>query len=28
MHKLQSPTTFGNTDKTSDAYKIIYSHAH
>jgi len=28
MHKLESPTTFGYINKTSDAYKIIYNHVH
>jgi len=28
MHKLESPTIFGYINKTSDAYKIIYNHAH
>jgi len=28
MHQLESPTTFGYINKTSDAYKIIYHHAH
>jgi len=28
MHQLESSTTFGYTNKTSDAYKIIYNHAH
>ena len=25
MHQLESPTTFGYINKTSDAYKIIYN---
>jgi len=28
MHQLESPTTFGYINKTSDKYKIIYNHAH
>jgi len=28
MHQLESPITFGYINKTSDAYKIIYNHAH
>jgi len=28
MHQLESPTTFGYINKTSDAYKIIYNHVH
>jgi len=28
MHQLESPTTFGYINKTSDGYKIIYHHAH
>jgi len=29
MHQVESPTTtFGYINKTSDAYKIIYHHAH
>jgi len=28
MHQLESPTTFGYINKTSDTYKIIYNHAH
>jgi len=28
MHQLESPTTFGYINKTSDTYKIIYHHAH
>jgi len=28
MHQLESHTTFGYINKTIDAYKIIYNHAH
>jgi len=28
MHQLESPTTSGYINKTSDTYKIIYNHAH
>jgi len=28
MHQLESPTTFGYINKTSDTYKIIYHHAY
>jgi len=28
MNQLESPTTFGYINKTSDAYKIIYNHTH
>jgi len=28
MHQLESPTTFGYINKTSDTYKIIYNHVH